>query len=492
MEVISEPKSPIEKTKPSKEVKSKPRQSPRKPKKRPRPVRTRKPPRLTKRKRTSRRSHKNDVDESDAHLSSASSSPPTPPPEREQESHDEEDIQHEEEKKTSDNDELVEESIRVKNPEEVAVEIEKKNGIIADDDDNDNHNTIIKYNRMSTEAWLQLLIEIFKTTKKQKTIRELATLIKDRYPVFKKAPPVWESDFAEVLESNPQFQNMGRGRWCIAHEENDEAVRREGKREERNTFAKDIRLEERDEIHGTSSTEEEDWRSLGPQKLISSKRRRHSVAGGPIRRNSISTQRKSRKKTKSVSYQSSEKPNLSTITSSDYTSSPIPEHQKTTIMEVPMTPNTPSLSSNLQLGFDQIYETPTSNSITNDSLLSPVTPTPQARRYEFITETIRPTSPTPRPKLRTPKTTPPPPNLIAAEFDYPSRFINERENDRIENNLYQPNQFPIYQQHPSRSPSHPSPQSNNIISLSSIPVIPEERAAIEALTLLCRTEASPL
>ncbi|KAG9302747.1 hypothetical protein G9A89_009524 [Geosiphon pyriformis] len=446
-----------------------------------RPIKRRSPPpqsssftKTVKHKRYPRKSHSVDLQESDVHMSS-SSSPPTPPPEKEEELG--EVIPQKQENESDQESDF--DNVRVESPEEVA------QFVFSEASTSDGENTrIIKYRRMSSEAWLKILIKILKSTKKQKTIRELSTMIKETYPIFENAPSIWESDFTMVLESNPQFQNMGRGRWCIAKHD-DEIFPNEG-----------TDVEYREGSDGSSSTEEEDWRSLGPQKLISSKRRRHSVAG-PIRKKiSTSIKGRSHRKTKSVSYRT-EAPNINAITSEFFVNPSI--HK---IPEVPMTPDTPNLRPNLQIGPKELF------SSNQTDPLSPITPTP-LRRYEFITEMIRSTSPTPtKPKPRTPKVTPPPPpppNYTDEmdEGDFDIRYLSHDEcTIRIENS-HKFNQFPFnqdytHQQHMISQDSQTSPlhsssrHSPTLITLASIPVIPDERAAIEALTLLCRTEASPL
>lgn len=112
--------------------------------------------------------------------------------------------------------------------------------------------------KMSPEGWLNLLRQMFQNSRKQKTIREMTTWVRENFPIYQRVPSDWENDILRVLESNPCFQRMGRGRWKFVID--DELTSQN----------------EQDEFSSSSSTEEEDWRRIGPMTLAF---RRHSVAG---------------------------------------------------------------------------------------------------------------------------------------------------------------------------------------------------------------------
>ncbi|RUP49723.1 hypothetical protein BC936DRAFT_141688 [Jimgerdemannia flammicorona] len=111
--------------------------------------------------------------------------------------------------------------------------------------------------RMSPEGWLNLLKQMFQNSRKQKTVREMTAWIRGNFPIYQKAPSDWENAISDALDSNSCFQRMGRGRWKLVLDDETPQV-------------------ENHDISSTSSTEEEDWRRIGPTGLAF---RRHSVSG---------------------------------------------------------------------------------------------------------------------------------------------------------------------------------------------------------------------
>ncbi|KAL1921443.1 uncharacterized protein VTP21DRAFT_11159 [Calcarisporiella thermophila] len=143
--------------------------------------------------------------------------------------------------------------------------------------------------RMPSSAWTVLLVNMFQTVQKQKTMREVISWIQENYPIYRTAPPDWEQDVATVLRTSSYFQRMGRGRWGLTitgsgRRQSDTALLNGGGIRGARGVVVDEDLEEDEDENNwsdsSSATEEENWRELGPQ-LVAAKFRRHSIAGPP-------------------------------------------------------------------------------------------------------------------------------------------------------------------------------------------------------------------
>ncbi|KAL1922398.1 uncharacterized protein VTP21DRAFT_9937 [Calcarisporiella thermophila] len=118
--------------------------------------------------------------------------------------------------------------------------------------------------RMSPEGWARLLVDMFHTQKKQKTLREIFVYIRENYPAC--AASDWERDVVAALNGT-RFRKMGRGRYWLSGNHVD-------------VDADPCLEERRSEGEDSSATEEENWRELGPRR-VAAKFRRHSIAGPP-------------------------------------------------------------------------------------------------------------------------------------------------------------------------------------------------------------------